>query len=200
MDFVGKVIGKVVESKLGGGSHSEQQPPQDYGYSSNPDYAPPPPPPSGGQDLPYPWVARWDDREGRYYYVNQETGESSWTHPAASGAPYGGGSAYAGQPYGEQPPYGQPSYGQHAYGEPPYGQPAYGYGGEAPRQEYYGEPPKKDHSMAYGAAGAAAGMLGGAVLAHEGDKICMFSLSHILSLSLVACSRRIDLRVGGPAC
>lgn len=73
-------------------------------------------------------------------------------------------------PYGD--PYGQPSYG--GYG----GQPSYGYGQEAPRQEYYGEePPKKDHSMAYGVAGAAAGVLGGAVLAHEGAEMCMLLCS-----------------------
>lgn len=159
MEFVGKIVEKVVESKLDGGSHSQEQQ-QDYGYASNPGYGSAPPPPSEGQDLPYPWVARWDDREQRYYYVNEQTGETSWMRP---GAP-------APAPYGD--PYGQPSYG--GYG----GQPSYGYGQEAPRQEYYGEePPKKDHSMAYGVAGAAAGVLGGAVLAHEGAEMCMLLCS-----------------------
>lgn len=171
MDFVGKIVGKVIESKLGGGSQSQEQQQQqqpDYGYS-DPGYGsgPPPPPPSGGQDLPYPWVARWDDGSGRYYYVNEQTGETSWMHPGG-----GGGAPYGGSGYG-----GQPSYGEQPYGQP-YGQPGYGYGQDAPRQEYYGEEqPKKDHSMAYGAAGAAAGMLGGGLLAHEGDNICMHSLS-----------------------
>ena len=61
MDLVGKLVGKVLESKSGesSGGYSEPQPQQSYGGYS----APPPsgPPPGGSHDLPYPWVSRWDD-------------------------------------------------------------------------------------------------------------------------------------------
>ncbi|KAF7115160.1 hypothetical protein CNMCM5793_001394 [Aspergillus hiratsukae] len=128
--LLGNIIEKVVEkaSGSGGGGYSsyEQQP--SYGGQG---YGQPAPP----QDLPYPWVARWDERDQRWFYVNEQTGERSWERP------YGGVSAY----------------GERSYGQP---QSSYGYEGgyeggyEQPRPEH------KDHSMMYGAAGAAAAAAG----------------------------------------
>ncbi|GFF40542.1 hypothetical protein IFM58399_05960 [Aspergillus lentulus] len=149
--FLGKMIEKVAEkatggstsSNSGGGGYSSynQQPSyggQGQGYNSGP--APP-------QDLPYPWVARWDDRDQRWFYVNEQTGERSWERP------YGGS--------------GGPSYGERSYGQP---QTSYGYEG-AYGQSQEQRPEHKDHSMMYGAAAGAAGLVGGAILMHEGEKI-----------------------------
>lgn len=148
--FLGKMIEKFAEKATGGSSNSggdgyssynQQQPSyggQGQGYNSGP--APP-------QDLPYPWVPRWDDRDQRWFYVNEQTGERSWERP------YGGS--------------GGPSYGERSYGQP---QPSYGYeGGYLQAQEQ--RPEHKDHSMMYGAAAGAAGLVGGAILMHEGEKI-----------------------------
>jgi hypothetical protein len=84
--FLGKIIEKVTEKATGGSSGGggdsyssyNQQPSyggQGQGYNSGP--APP-------QDLPYPWVARWDDRDQRWFYVNEQTGERSWGDRTAS--------------------------------------------------------------------------------------------------------------------
>ncbi|KAF9885652.1 hypothetical protein FE257_012743 [Aspergillus nanangensis] len=156
MDLVGKILEKALDksgdhsSSSGGGAASyggyPEQPSAGYGSSGPP------------QDLPYPWVARWDDRDQRWFFVNEQTGQSSWTHP---------GQGYAG---GAQPPssYGQP-YGQ---------QPSYGYDGSR-TGDYYPDqqppPAQKDNSKLYAAGGVAAGLavgaIGGAVLMHEGEEI-----------------------------
>lgn len=134
---------KVIEKAQGGGSHSDQ-PSESYGGYGGGDsgYSSGPPPP---QDLPYPWVARYDPNSGRQYYANEQTGETSWEHPGSRG---GGG-------YGEE--YGG-GYGGGGYGG------GYGY---APQQHEE----KKDHSMLYGMGGAAMGLAGGALAMHEGEKI-----------------------------
>jgi hypothetical protein len=31
--------------------------------------------------LPPGWTSQWDDREQRYLYINESTGERSWTAP-----------------------------------------------------------------------------------------------------------------------
>ncbi|KAH8702213.1 WW domain protein [Talaromyces proteolyticus] len=95
----------------------------------------------GGPPLPRPWVARWAEQDRRWYYLNEETGQTLWERP---GAGYQGG--YEGQR-------------------------GYAGGTEYYQEERYQEAPKKDHSLAYGAAGAAAGLVGGALLMHEGEKI-----------------------------
>lgn len=162
MDFVTKIAEKAIEKKFGGGGHEESYPSEGgAGYGGSGGYGG-----STGENLPYPWVARWDEREGRYIYLNEQTGETSWVRPGM------------GEGYGYGQPQPQPGYG--------YGQPEYGYGYGERQAEYggyggggYEEPQeKKDHSLAYGAAGAAAGVLGGAFVAHEGEKICI-SLLHL---------------------
>lgn len=120
----------------------------DHGSSSGPGEGPP---------LPPPWVSRWDSREERYFYINEQTGERTWERPGYS---------YMGSQYGSQPQYG--------------GQSSYGGGSQEYRESYgqeYSEKPKNDHSLAYGAMGAAAGVIGGALLMHEGEKIRMIRSS-----------------------
>lgn len=136
MGLMDKIMDKVMDKAQGGGGHSDQ--PSGYGSLSSP------PPPSGG-DLPYPWIARWDDQSQRYYYVNEQTGETTWEHPGSS---YGGG-----------------GYGGGGYGG--------GYGGGGGYGEYPQEQqePKKDHNMVYGVGGVALGLAGGALAMHEGEKI-----------------------------
>lgn len=111
MDFVEKVVEKFTSGGSGG-----------YGGQ--------PPTQGDGPSVPPPWVALWDEREQRYYYVNEQTGERSWTPPPAPG---GYGERYA----------------------------------EEPQQQ------SSNHNFGYGMAGAAAGLVGGALLMHEGEKIRM---------------------------
>lgn len=149
MGFLGDLIEQAVESKIGGGSHSSGQASYGGGQPSYSSYG-------QGQQPPQvypPWVARWDEREGRWFFVNEQTGQRTWEHPGSQGG-YGGG--YGGQSYGGE------------------------YRGE---QQYYQEAPKKDHSMAYGAAGVAAGVVGGALLAHEGHEIRRFLPNLSISLN-----------------
>lgn len=99
MGLMDKIMDKVMEKAQGGGGHSEQ-PSESYGggYSGgggDSGYSSGPPPPG---DLPYPWVARYDPNSGREYYVNEQTGETSWEHPGSSGGGgYGESSGYAPQ-------------------------------------------------------------------------------------------------------
>lgn len=152
MGLMDKIMDKVLEKAQGGG-HSEQ--PADSGYGSGygggggGGYSSGPPPPS---DLPYPWIARWDDNSQRHYYVNEQTGETSWEHPGYRGGG-GGGESHGGG-------YGGGGYGGGGYGESGY-----------PPQE---QEQKKDHSMMYGLGGAALGLAGGALAMHEGEKIREF--------------------------
>lgn len=134
------------------GDQSLQQQQQQYNdtYSQQPSYAQQ----SYGlqqqqqQQLPPPWVARWDDRDQRYFYLNEQTGERSWTPPNQG---YGG--AYGGAQEGYQQQ--QQQHGQ--------------YGGE---QE---EKKEKGHgsAAAWGIGGAALGLGAGALLMHEGEEMSM---------------------------
>lgn len=113
----------------------------------------------GPPQPPYPWVARWDDRENRYIFINEQTGERSWNFPQQGG--YGGGSGYG--------------VGQSSYGGP---QGGYGGGYAAPPRGAYEqetvveeEHKKKGHGLAWGLGGAAVGLAGGALLMHEGEEM-----------------------------
>ncbi|RAO71648.1 uncharacterized protein BHQ10_007660 [Talaromyces amestolkiae] len=126
-------VENVVESFTSGGGRREEvvEERREY-YSSGPGGPPP--------SVPRPWIAEWDERERRYFYINQETGQRSWE------LPYGGGGAPGGGYYEEQRGYEQTSYVQQ-------------------------EQPRSNHNFAYGAAGVAAGLVGGALLMHEGEEI-----------------------------
>ncbi|QKX61210.1 uncharacterized protein TRUGW13939_08357 [Talaromyces rugulosus] len=144
MDFVQKVV-----EKFGPGGQQTEY------VEERRDYYGGGPPQPEGPPLPRPWVSRWVEQDRRWLYVNEMTGEQSWERPYGEpgygGAPagYGGGGGYSQGGYGGPPP------------------------GEYYREEerYQEEPPKKDHSVAYGVAGAAAGLVGGALLMHEGEEI-----------------------------
>lgn len=111
---------------------------------------------SGPPQVPYPWVAEWDERDGRWIYINRDNGERTFQHPQPS---YGGGGGY-----------GERSYEQ-GYG----GQ---GYGGQEQREYYEQQPEKKDHTVRNTVLGAAAGVLGGALLMHEGEKVGESTADH----------------------
>jgi len=110
-----------------------------------------PPPPQ----VPYPWRPHWDDRERRYIFINDQTGERTWEFPGAQRQGYGGG----GQGYG----------GGGGYGG---GQERTYQSEQVYQQQQQQQPEKKHgHGMMYGALGAAAGLAGGAFLAHEAGNI-----------------------------
>lgn len=112
-----------------------------------------PPPPQ----VPYPWRAVWEAQAGRYLFINEQTGQRTFDFP---------------QQYAPQSQYaGGRGYGQEQGG--------YGYGQEYPRQGAgYGqgsyEPnaqPKSNHHYGEMALAGAAGLAGGAILMHEGEKV-----------------------------
>jgi len=117
--------------------------------AGGPSQAPPPVSP--------PWYAEWDARDNRWLFVNQQTGERTFTYP---------GPGYAQQQgnYGA-PPQGQ--YGQGGYNN----QGAYNQGSYNPTQQQQ-QPEKKSggNGWKYAAAGVA-GVAGGALLMHEGHEM-----------------------------
>ena len=122
---------------------------------------PPPAPSDPRQGLPPGWIAEWDAPDNRWFYVNQRTGERSWNRPP-----------------GGPPPPGATTYTQVSSTGPVRG-PGYQYqqtqvvsqtaphGAPAPAPA----PAAKNHNVAYGAAGAAGGLVAGALLMHEGEKV-----------------------------
>jgi hypothetical protein len=149
MGLLGNLIGELTggsndqQGNHGGGGYNQQPqgnyggPQQGYGgqqqgYNNSG--------PQGAPQVPPPWRAVWDDRDGRWLFINEQNGERTFEHPGHSGG-YGGGS------YNQGPPQAQ-------------------YGGYEQQQQ-----PKKNHNLAYGAMGAAAGLAGGALLMHEGEEV-----------------------------
>ena len=113
----------------------------------------------GAPQVPPPWIAEWDSRENRWGFINRETGERTHQHPQERfrEGGYGGGNYGGG--------YGGGGGGGGGYGQE--------YGGQDPRG--YGQPPeKKDHHNRNMALGVAGGVLGGALLMHEGEKVGKF--------------------------
>lgn len=99
----------------------------------------------GAPQVPRPWIAEWDQRDQRWIFINERTGERTFQHPGGS--------------YERREEYYQPGPGRQGGGY---------Y--EERREEHRGG----GHGMAYGVAGAAAGLAGGALLMHEGHKIGMY--------------------------
>lgn len=134
---------------------------------------PPGPPPH----VPEPWIAEWDARDRRWIFINRANGERTFEYPNQYPGGYGQGYQNGenrgyGQGYqsGENRGYGQ-GYNQ-GYGQ------GYGsgvYQGERIEEARLGQQQqaqKHGHSgLAYGAMGAAAGLVGGALLMHEGEKV-----------------------------
>ncbi|KAK3669906.1 hypothetical protein LTR78_010217 [Recurvomyces mirabilis] len=124
-------------------------------YHSNNNNSNIPPPPQ----VPYPWRPHWQEREGRYIFVNEQNGERTWEFPGRRG--------------GYETETTTTTYSQQGGGG--YGR---GYGGEERvyEQDTYTQRESErrgggGHGMMYGAMGAAAGLAGGAFLMHEGGKI-----------------------------
>jgi hypothetical protein len=183
MGFLTDLIEGAIESKLNGSSsQSQSQPAPENNYSSSSygggyQSGPPQPP-----QVPYPWVARWDDRDQRWFFLNEQTGQMSWEAPSSGG--YSGG--YSG---------GAPQQGYYEGGRGGDYYQSSGYvSGGAPQGGYYEQPvqqqEKKDHTMLYAGAGVAAGVVGGALLMHEGEELRMFPFFLLLRrMSLVGCAR-----------
>lgn len=112
------------------------------------DEPPPQPPP--------PWIAEWDHQQDRWIFINQQNGERTHQFPQQGYGGGGGGGGYGG---------GYPPQQQYGGG---YEQCGGGYGGGYEQQQ---QPEKKNHNLAYGALGAAAGVAGGAFLMHEGEEV-----------------------------
>jgi len=128
---------------------------QQYGQQQHSSHGPPPVSP--------PWIAEWDSRDNRWLFVNQQTGERTFTYPGPGyaqqqgsyGGPQGGyGNSSGG--YSNQGAYGQQSYNPTQSGQ--HEQQAKKQGG---------------NGWKYAAAGAA-GVAGGALLMHEGEHISMY--------------------------
>ncbi|KAL2413637.1 hypothetical protein ABEF95_002605 [Exophiala dermatitidis] len=100
---------------------------------------------NGPPSVPAPWVAEWDSQNGCWLYANRVTGQRTFERPQYS--------------YQDA---NLPNYGS-GYDR--------GYGGQAQGDYYPQEPPKESHTGRNMALGAAAGVLGGALLMHEGEKV-----------------------------
>lgn len=135
----------------------------------HPDYQGPPQPPP-------PWAAEWDGQDQRWIFVNRQTGERSGNFPQAQQqGGYGGqqGGGYGGQQgggYGGQ----QGGYGGQQGGG--YGGQQGGYGGG--QQEYNAsQEAPKSHTGRNAALMGVAGLAGGALLMHEGEKVGTYLFS-----------------------
>ena len=129
-DFLTNLVG----SFTGSDNHSS---PNNY---SNDDATLSPP-----SQVPYPWRAQWDDRERRYSFVHEQTGEQIWDYDEVMRRTDGGEQSNA---YNDQ------------Y-EP----------GSVYHDEQAVDQSGNNHGLAYGALGAAAGLAGGAALMYEGEKL-----------------------------
>lgn len=133
-----------------------------YNQQSGGGYGQPPPPPNP----PRPWFPEWDQREGRYIFINQQTGQRSYEFPREEYG--GGGNSYGGYGGGQAGNYGGGQGGNYS---------GSGSGNYAGGEDYGAPPPqeqqqaKKSHGLLYGALGAAAGLAGGAFLMHEGEEV-----------------------------
>lgn len=144
----------TIANEFMGGNHNQAQ--------SRPQGVPPPP------QVPPPWRAVWDAPAGRYLFINEENGERTFDFPR-NYAPSRYGSGSYGEARGYPPQQGAYPPQQNAYppqqgGYPPQGQGyrgEYGYGQQQPKQHHYGEM----------ALAGAAGLAGGALLMHEGEKV-----------------------------
>lgn len=144
--FVEKIFDSFANKDKHGDPSQQQQQQQYNDFSSQqPSYSGQPQQSYGQEQpqLPPPWVARWDDREQRYFYLNEQTGERSWTPPSQG---YGGG-------YGDSQEGYQQQQGQ--------------YGSEHEEKKDKGH----DSAVAWGVGGAALGLGAGALLMHEGGEM-----------------------------
>jgi hypothetical protein len=178
MGFLSELVSEFTGSKSGGQQQQQQSgysgyppqgqqgyPPQQQGYPPQQQGYPPQQqgyPPQGNQPPPVspPWYAEWDGRENRWIFVNQQNGERTYNYP-------GPGFAQQQGSYGAPPPQGGYGYGEGGYSN----QGAYNQSSYDPTRGSQPEEKKSGgNGWKYAAAGAA-GLAGGALLMHEGDKI-----------------------------
>ena len=146
MGFLGELVSEFTHSGKSG-----QQP------QSGGSHAPPPVSP--------PWYTEWDGRDNRWLFVNQQTGERTFTYP--------------GPGYGQQQGgYGAPQAG-YGYNQGGYNNQQGPYNGGGYQQEH--EQKQGGNGWKYAAAGVA-GVAGGALLMHEGENI---STSYLLSIPTI---------------
>lgn len=154
--FAEKILDSFMDRKKSDSDQNNNDAYYQQGQQQQQPYQPAPYTQSQPQQPPYPWITRWDDREQRYIYINEQTGERSYTLPGASQGGYGGGGESYGYP-------NQPSQQQGYYnsGEP------------APEQR---EEKSSGHgsAAAWGAGGLALGLGAGALAMHEGEEISEF--------------------------
>ncbi|KAL9109867.1 MAG: hypothetical protein Q9227_005570 [Pyrenula ochraceoflavens] len=125
MSFIGNMIEKFAEKAEG--SHNYD--PESYS--------------GGAPQVPPPWRSVWDERDQRWLFINEQTGERTFQSPNMRTEYYQGGLTSNQQS------------GYYQSNPTPAG------------DQYY----EKNHDgLAYGAAGAAAGIAGGAFLMHEGEE------------------------------
>lgn len=96
----------------------------------------------GHPRVPAPWIAEWDPQNDRWLYINRETGQRTFETPQES--------SYV-ESYGGD-------YGTN-------------YARQSPGDYYPQEPPQESHTRRNMALGAGAGIVGGALLMHEGGKV-----------------------------
>ncbi|KIW40291.1 uncharacterized protein PV06_07502 [Exophiala oligosperma] len=105
------------------------------GYGQSQNYNEPP-------QVPEPWVARWDGAAGRWYFINQQTGQQTFEYPQQSSRDGGYTSNYR-----------------------------QNYGGQNEGGYYEQQPQKESHTGRNLALGVLGGALAGAFVEHEGEKV-----------------------------
>ncbi|KAF1935735.1 hypothetical protein EJ02DRAFT_460114 [Clathrospora elynae] len=150
MGFLNELVSEFTHS---GKQGQQQQGQQQQGQQQQGGSQQPPP-------VSPPWFPEWDAREGRWLFINQQTGERTPNYP---------GPGYAQQ----QGSYGAPQggYGNNQGGysnQGAYNQSAY----DPTRSNYQQEEQKKNggNGWKYAAAGVA-GLAGGALVMHEGEEM-----------------------------
>jgi hypothetical protein len=155
MGFLGELVSEFTHS---GQSGQRQQNYQQHPSGDAPSRGPPPVSP--------PWQTEWDARDNRWLFVNQQTGERTFTYPGP------GFSQQQGNYRGPQGGYGNNQGGysnQAAYNQDSYNSTNSNY------QQQEHEKKQGGNGWKYAAAGAA-GVAGGALLMHEGHEMSTSSV------------------------
>jgi hypothetical protein len=152
MGFLGELVSEFTHS---GQSGQGQQQHQQHSSGGVPSRDPPP--------VSLPWHTEWDARDNRWLFVNQQTGERTFTYP---------GPGFSQQ----QGSYGSPQGG--------YGNNQGGYSNQGMYDPTNSSYQQQEHEKKQGgngwkyAAAGAAGVAGGALLMHEGHEISTSTTTH----------------------
>lgn len=146
MSFLGDMINKLTHQ------NQESSQGQQGGYNAGQQRQQFQPQQPGFPQVQPPWIARWDNNRGTWFYFNEQTGEQSLQHPSTRG--YAGTQGYGGNNQTYQ-----------------------GVQQQQQQQPYQGEPRK--HGYGGIAMGAAAGVVGGAALMYGAHEIRMQSNSFL---------------------